>query len=100
MGKKADWESWSQKFLSYGKHKRHRKLLVRSGFTSGVDEIPTLSKYENALKKGMDLDKKIINVCELNELAYEDLISSINTSSSVDKMAFGIVRKAKRADFL
>ena len=36
----------------------------------------------------------------LNELEYEDLILSINTSSSVGKVAFRLVRNGKSADFL
>ena len=36
---------------------------------------------------------------ELNELAYEDVSLSVNTSFSVGKMAFGFVRNAKSADF-
>ena len=48
-------------------------------------------EYENALEGDMVLNKKIIKLDELNELAYENLILSINTSSSVGKVAFGVV---------
>ena len=67
---------------------------------SGVDKIPTQDKYENALEGGMDLNKKIAKSGKLNELSYENLILSFNTSSSVVKVAFGLVRNAKSADFL
>ena len=53
-----------------------------------------------ALEGDTDLNKKIIKLGDLNELAYEDLILSINTCSSVGKGAFGLVRNAKSADFL
>ena len=43
----------------------------------------------------MDLDKKIIKLNEFNKLAYEDLILSINTSSSVGKVALRLVRNEK-----
>ena len=33
-------------------------------------------------------------------LAYEDLVLSINNSSSIGNVAFGLVRDAKGADFL
>ena len=46
-----------------------------------------------------DLDKKIVKLGELNELAHEDLILSINTSSSVGKVAFGLVKNAKSEVF-
>ena len=47
----------------------------------------------------MDFNKKIIKLGELNEFACEDLILLINTSSSVGKVAFVLVRNAKNADF-
>ena len=34
----------------------------------------------------MDLDKKIVKLGELNQLAYENLILSINTNSAVERM--------------
>ena len=37
---------------------------------------------------------------ELNELVYEDLILSINTSFFVGKVAFGLVKNAKSKGFL
>ena len=80
--KKTDWESWSNKFLLHGKWN------------------PTQDKYQNALEGDADLDEKIIKLCELKELLYEDLILFSNTSSSVGKVAFGLVRNAKSADFL
>ena len=44
--------------------------------------------------------KKTIKLGELHELAFEDLILSINNSSSVGKAAFGLVKNAKSEDFL
>ena len=42
---------------------------------------------------------KIVKLGDLNELAYEDLIVSINTSSSIKKVAFGLVKNGKSAYF-
>ena len=84
-GIKADSESQSKKFLSHGKHNRYTKLLVSSGSLSGVDKIPFVDKYEKSLKGDTDLDKKIIKLGESNELAYEDLILTINTISILTK---------------
>ena len=56
-------------------------------------------EYESALERCEDLKKKIVKVCELNELAYEDVIVSIKASSSVGKVAFGLVKNAKNDDF-
>ena len=64
-----------------------------------MDKIPTQEEYENALEGDDDLNKKIVKLSELNELAYEDLILLINTSSSVGKVAFGLVKNVKSEDF-
>ena len=92
LGKQADWESQSKRFLSCGKPEGFTSLLVSSRSMSGVDKIPALDKYENALKGGMDLNKKIMKL-------GEDLNFSINTNSSFGKVASGLVRNAKNADF-
>ena len=60
----------------------------------------TQEEYESALVGDEDLHKKIVKLGELNELVYEDLILSINTCSSVGKVAFGLVKNAKNEDFL
>ena len=74
--------------------------MVNCGCVSGVDKIPTQKEYENPLEGGMDLYKKIIKLGEMNELAYEDLILSINTDSSVGKVEFKLMRNAKSLEFL
>ena len=65
------------------KPKIYKKLLVRNGSSSGVNKISTQDEYKNALEGDTDLDEKIIKLGEFNELAYEDLLLFINTSSSV-----------------
>ena len=62
---------------------------------AGVDKIPTKDDYKNALEDDMDLNKNIVKLGELHELAYDDLIVSTNTNSSVGEVAFGLVRDAK-----
>ena len=64
-----------------------------------MDKIPTQDEYESALEGDDDLDKKIVILGELNELAYEYLILSINTSSSVSKVAFGLMKNKISKDF-
>ena len=98
MGKKTDLESWSEKFLLHGKQKGY-EILVTSGSMSGMDKISPQDEYENAHKGDADLNEKIIKLSDLNELAYEDLILSINTSSSAGKNAFELIWNAKSADF-
>ena len=83
----------------HGKWKGYKKLLVSTGTTPGVDKIPTQEEYENALEGDDDLDKKIVKLGELNEPAYEALILSINTSSSVRKSCFWASEKCKKQRF-
>ena len=87
MGKEAHGESWFKNFLSHVKWKGYTKLLVSRRSMSGMDKIPTQDEYKNAVEVNTDLNNKIIKLGELNKLAYEALILSINTSSSVGKEA-------------
>ena len=59
LGKKVDWESWSEKFLSCGKHKGYKKLLVSNGSMEGVDKIPMHDDNDHA-KGDTALDSKVI----------------------------------------
>ena len=77
-----------------------KKLLVSIGSSSGVDKVPNEHKYEIALKGNTDLNKKIIKLGDINELAYESLIVFINTSSFVGKVVLGFVKNTKSEDFL
>ena len=73
--------------------------MVSSGSTSELAKIPTQDEYEDALEGDIDLKKKIIKLGELNELAYEDIILSINATSSVEKVAFGLVWNGNSVEF-
>ena len=48
----------------------------------------------------MKTSPKIVKLGELSKLAYEDLLLLINTSSTVGKVAFALVKNAKSEDFL
>ena len=52
-------KSWSEKFL-FMVSAKSIKILLSSGFTSGVNKIPMQGEYENALEYDMDLNKKIM----------------------------------------
>ena len=60
-GKKVDWECCFEKFISCGKCKVYKKLLVSSESMVGGDKVPMQDVYENALEGDMDLDKKLSN---------------------------------------
>ena len=66
----------------------------------GVDKFLTQDKYHEALEDDIDLDKKIVKLDEFNELASEDLVIPIRTSSAEEKVAFGLMRNAKTLEFL
>ena len=80
-------------------NKGFKELLVSSGSTSGVDKILMQEQYEHAFKGDTDLDNKIVKIHWLNELAYDHLISSINTNSRVGKVAFGLARNSNTLSF-
>ena len=69
LGKKTDWDCWSEKFLLHGKWKGYKKLLLSTSTTPAVDKTPTQEEYENALEGNKDLHKKTVKLGELNELA-------------------------------
>ena len=77
-----------------------RRLIGKVGLKSSlhvanvVDKSPMQEEDENALEGDKDLDKKF-NLGELNVIAYEDLILSINTNYSLGKVGLGLVRNVK-----
>lgn len=86
-GKKSDWKVWSRKFTARGNRKGYKSIL------EGKDTIPTLTQYESALAKDTPtpIDKGYIKKWRLNELAYEDLLLSINGQTKMGKVAFNLV---------
>ena len=51
------------------------------------------------LRVKQTMKKRVIKLGDLNKLAGEDLIFSINTGSAVGKVAFGLVQGAKSLEF-
>ena len=56
LGKKNDWESCQEFFLSLGKQKDYKKLLVESGSMMKVKKNPMKSKFERALEGNIGLE--------------------------------------------
>ena len=75
------------------------KIDCKYQFHTRCGQIPMQVEDESVLEGDEDFDKKIVKLGELNELAYEDLILWINTSSSVGRVVFGLVKNAK-SEFL
>ena len=60
----------------------------------GMDKIPSQDEYEETLKGNEVLNEEIVNFCKLKELAYDDMILSISTSSFVGKLVLGLLKNA------
>ena len=56
-------------------------------------------ELKDAQEGDTDLDKKVDELGELNELAYKDLIPSISTSFPVGRVAIGLAKNAKSPEF-
>ena len=65
------WEIWSEKFKVQRKRKGYTKLLL------GWVEIPTQDKLTATEGGKSDSDKKVMQLGDLNELGYEDLICQL-----------------------
>ena len=89
VGKQSDWDGWSEKFLARAKRKGYKKLLL------GTEKVPTQEQIDLAESSSSSTDKKIIKLGELNELAYKDIVLSINHTSSSGKVAFSLLRIVK-----
>ena len=85
-------------FLSQGKEKATQNF-ERNGFTIGVDKMPTKKEHNEALEGNKDLNKKVVYLCVLNELTYNDLNVAINANTLVGKVVFSLVIYEKSLRF-
>ena len=92
-GKQIYWDGWSEKFLVRAKRKGYKKLLL------GTERVPMQEQIDLAESSSSSTDKKIIKLGELNELAYKDIVLSINHTSSSGKVAFSLIKNCKSEDF-
>ena len=91
-GRTTDWEGWSEKFLARAKRKGYKKLLI------GKEIVPKVSAYEEAEGKSDAASKKIVELGDRNEEAFEDVILSINHTTKEGKVAFSLVKNCKTGD--
>ena len=89
-GKNVNWDPWSEKIKAKAKRKGWKDLLV------GKVTIPTESEYAQAILDGDEVTKKI---AELNEDAYEELVLSMDHSTSRGRVAFSLVKNSKSAAY-
>ena len=74
-GEARDWIYWSKKFLARANMRGYKAILL------GTDKQPTKAAFEAAKQKSApDQDeKKVIELYELAQKAYDELVLSINT---------------------
>ena len=58
FGKKSDWECWLETFLSWGKRKSYKNLLIGEGSTKELGMIPMQENYGEAIEGSTGLNKK------------------------------------------
>ena len=94
-GKKSDWDGWSE-IVRAGKHNGFKKLLTGKGDLVGFNKIQTQDKFDLAVPGNSEHHKTIMIVGQMNELAYEDIILSINHRTKEGNVAFKLVKNCKR----
>ena len=83
---------WARKFLARANRKGYKKLLT------GTTPIPTITQFEASEDEANDAKKTIVKNWNLNELAFEDLLLSINTKTSSGTTAFNLVDTCTTSD--
>jgi hypothetical protein len=81
-GSKDEWLTWGEKFLAKAKHSGINVVLL------GKVVIP---KSSEVFDEKTDEGKKKVE----NEMAFIEVVLSINVRSSSGKIAFGIVKSCK-----
>ena len=89
-GKSEEWPTWSEKFLAKARRYGFKDVLL------GKVRIPkTDEDYEMDSEEG----KKLTIATDMNELAYTELILSIDDKTSNGKVAFNLVKGCKNKDY-
>jgi gag-polypeptide of LTR copia-type len=89
-GKVDEWPNWSEQFLAKAKRYGFKDLLLGKLSIPKLDDV-----FDEILEEG----KKMMKVIELNEIAYTELILSIDMKTSNGKIAFNIVKGCKTQDY-
>jgi hypothetical protein len=89
-GKVEEWPIWRERFLAKAKHFGFKDLLLGKLSIPKVDEEIDETSY---------IGKKKSIIIKLNEMAYTELILSIDVKASSDKVAFNIIRGCKTKDY-
>jgi hypothetical protein len=90
QGKSGEWPTWSEKFLAKARRYGFKDLLL------GKVKVPrTDEDYDMESEEG----KKSTIAADMNELAYTELILSIDDKTNSGKVAFNLVNGCKNKDY-
>jgi hypothetical protein len=89
-GKGDEWPIWSEKFLAKAKRYGFKDVLL------GKLSIP---KIDESFDEASDQGKRMPQIIEFNEIAFTELILSIDVKSSNGKIAFNLVKGCKSKDY-
>jgi hypothetical protein len=87
-GKSEEWPTWSEKFLANARCYGFKDVLL------GKIKVPR-TDYDMESEEG----KKLTIAADMNELAYTDLILSIDDKTNSGKVAFNLVKGCKNKDY-
>ena len=90
-GKSDEWPTWSEKFLAKAKRYGFKDVLLGKVTIPKTDEVFNVESEEG---------KKMTMTADLNELAYTELILSIDDKTSSGKVAFNLVKACKNKDYV
>jgi len=88
--KQDDWKFWEVKFLARARRKGFREILL------GKETIP---KDDGKFDLNKANEKAKSKICDKNELAFEELVLSIDTSGGDSCIAFQSVCCYKNNDY-
>jgi len=88
-GKVDEWPIWSEKFLSKAKRCGFKELLL------GKWSIP---RADEEIDVTSDTGKEKSRIIEMNDIAFTELILSIDVTTSSGKTAFNLVKGCKTKD--
>jgi hypothetical protein len=89
-GSKDEWPTWNEKFLAKAKSSVIKDVLLAKVLIPNSSEV---------LDEKSDEGKRMLRIIDSNEMAFTELVLSIDVSSSSDKIAFGIVKNCKTKDY-
>jgi hypothetical protein len=89
-GKVEEWPIWSERLLAKAKYCGFKDLFL------GKLSIP---KVDEEIDEASDIGKKKSIIIESNEIAYTELILSIDVNTCSGKVAFNIIRGFKTKDY-